>query len=132
MAKLITIFLEEPFQKRGLSFIGPIKLTSHYSNNRFILIATNYASGWRWELCAPTQLLLLQSFYMTTFSPNLVAHWLLLLIKVHFINDVICYLINHFILIHFSFTIYYLEGSRQAKSTNKVFGTLLTKLVNES
>jgi hypothetical protein len=33
---------------------------------------------------------------------------------------------------HTSSTIYYLEGSGQVEFTNKVFGTLLTKLVNES
>jgi hypothetical protein len=50
----------------------------------------------------------------------------------HFINDAICYLINHFILIHTNFTIYYPQGNGKTKSTNKVFGTLLTKLVNEN
>jgi hypothetical protein len=33
MAKLITIILEEPFQKWGLDFIEPIKSTSHYFGN---------------------------------------------------------------------------------------------------
>ncbi len=50
----------------------------------------------------------------------------------HFINDVIRYLIDHFILRHTSFTIYYPQGNGHAKSTNKVFGTLLTKLVNNN
>ncbi len=50
----------------------------------------------------------------------------------HFINDVITYLTNHFILKHTSSTIYYLQGNGQAKSTNKVFGALLIKLVNEN
>jgi len=31
-----------------------------------------------------------------------------------------------------SSTTYYLQGNGHAKSTNKVFGTLLTKLVNEN
>ncbi len=50
----------------------------------------------------------------------------------HFINDVIRYLIDHFILIHISSTVYYPQGNGQAKFTNKVFGTLFTKLVNEN
>jgi hypothetical protein len=50
----------------------------------------------------------------------------------HFINDAIQYLTNHFIFRHTSFTIYYPQGNGQAKSINKVFGTLLTKLVNEN
>jgi hypothetical protein len=50
----------------------------------------------------------------------------------HFFNDVIHYLIDHFILRHTSFTIYYPQGNGQAESTNKNFSMLLTKLVNEN
>ncbi len=50
----------------------------------------------------------------------------------HFINDDICYLIDHFILKHTNSTIYYPQGNGQAKSINKVFGTLLTKLLSEN
>jgi len=50
----------------------------------------------------------------------------------HFINDVICYLTVHFILRHTSSILYYPQGNGQIESTNKVFGTLLTKLVNEN
>jgi len=41
MAKLIIIILEEPFQKWGLDFIEPIKSTSHYFGNQYILIITD-------------------------------------------------------------------------------------------
>jgi hypothetical protein len=50
----------------------------------------------------------------------------------HFINNVICYLINHFILRHTSSTIYYPQGNGHVEFTNKDFGTLLTKLMNEN
>ncbi len=50
----------------------------------------------------------------------------------HFINDAIKYLIDHFILRHTSSTIYYPQGNGQAESINKIFGTLLTRLVNEN
>ncbi len=50
----------------------------------------------------------------------------------HFINDAIRYLSDHFILKHMSFTVYYPQGNGQVESTNKVFGTLLTKLVNKN
>jgi len=50
----------------------------------------------------------------------------------HFINTIICYLIDHFILKHTCSIVYYPEGNGQAEFTNKVFGTLLTKLVNEN
>jgi hypothetical protein len=45
---------------------------------------------------------------------------------------VIRYLTNHFILRHTISTIYCPQGNGHVKSTNKVFGTLLTKLVNEN
>jgi hypothetical protein len=50
----------------------------------------------------------------------------------HFINDAIRYLTDHFILKHTNSTIYYPQGNGQVESINKVFGNLLTKLVNEN
>ncbi len=50
----------------------------------------------------------------------------------HFINDAIRYFTDHFILRDTNFIIYYPQGNGQGGSTNKVFGTLLAKLVNEN
>jgi hypothetical protein len=50
----------------------------------------------------------------------------------HFINDVIRYLIDHFIFRYTSSTIYYPQGNRRVESINKVLRTLLIKLVNEN
>jgi hypothetical protein len=51
---------------------------------------------------------------------------------IHFINDAIKYLTNHFLMKHVSFTTYYPQGNGQAKFTKKVFRTLLIKLVSEN
>ncbi len=51
---------------------------------------------------------------------------------VHFINDAIKYLTNHFMLKHVTSTTYYPQGNGQAESINKVLGTFLTKLVIEN
>ncbi len=50
---------------------------------------------------------------------------------VHFINDTIKHLTKQFLLKHASSITYYLQGNGQIKSTNKVIGRLLTKLINE-
>jgi hypothetical protein len=47
---------------------------------------------------------------------------------INFINDAIKYLTNHCLLKHVNSTTYYL----QVESTNKVLGTLLTKLISEN
>jgi hypothetical protein len=51
---------------------------------------------------------------------------------VHFIYDVIKHLIDILLLKHINFITYYPQGNGFAKSTNKVLGTLLTKLVIEN
>ncbi len=50
----------------------------------------------------------------------------------NFINDAIKYLIDHFIIRHTNYIIYYPQGNGQVEFINKVFGTLLTKLINEN
>jgi hypothetical protein len=50
----------------------------------------------------------------------------------HFINNLIYYLIDQFILRHTKFIVYYPQGNGQAKSINKIFGILFKKLVNEN
>jgi hypothetical protein len=49
-----------------------------------------------------------------------------------FINEAIEILINHFLLRHTTSTTYYLQGNGQLESTNKVIGSLFTKLVSEN
>jgi hypothetical protein len=66
---------------------------------------------------------------MDIFLPNLT---IVIDQSTHFINNVIKYLINHFILRHISSIVYYPQGNGEVESTNKVFGTLLTKLINEN
>ncbi len=120
--------------KWGLGFMGPIKQTKRHTWNKYILVATNYATKWVEVRTLKTNaiVVIVKNLYeciLTKFG------WLLTIItdpKVHFINDVINYLINHFPMKHVSFITYYPEGNGQVESTNKVLRTLLTKLVNEN
>jgi len=90
-------------------------------------------NGWKLKLYAPTQLMLLRSFYMIIFSLGLAIHLLLWQIKVP-ISLTMLFVISLIIL---AWNILVLlsnihKGMDKLSFTNKVFGTLLTKLVNET
>jgi hypothetical protein len=121
-------------QKWGLDCIGPIKSTSCYFGNWYILVATDYATKWveARTLHINTSIVTTKFLYdhiLTRFGCPLI---IIIDQGTHFINDVIRYLNNHFTLRHTSSTIYCPQGNEQAKSINKYFNTLLTKLVNEN
>jgi len=93
----------------GIRFIGHVKPKSIMSCNRYILIATNYVTKWVEARTLRTNIVAITTkfFYehiLTTFGCPLT---IVIDQGTHFINNAIRYLINHFILIHSSYSIYY-------------------------
>jgi transposase InsO family protein len=118
----------------GTRFIGPIKSVSCYFSNQYILVATDYATKWVEARTLHTNIVdvtmkFLYNHIFTRFGCPLT---ILTNQGTHFINDVIHYLTDHFILRHINSIVYYPQGNGQGESINKVFGTLFTKLVNEN
>jgi hypothetical protein len=109
MAKLITTLPEKPFQKWGLFFIELIKSMSCYFGNRYILIATNYATKWVEARALCTNIVAIIAKFLCDHILTSFGYPLIIVIDqgTHFINDVICCLTNHFILRHTSSIVYY-------------------------
>jgi hypothetical protein len=98
------------------------------------MVAINYATKWAEARALRTKTATINAKFL--YEHILTRFRCLLTIVtdqgIHFINDAIRYLTNHFILRCINLTIYYPRGNGLVESTNKVFGTLLTKWVNEN
>ncbi len=127
-------YLKNPFKNGDWILLDMLNLQVNCQANWYILIATNYAIKWVRAQALHTNIVIvtakfLYKHFLTRFGfPSTIMTNQ----GTHFINNVIGYLIDHFILRHISFSIYYPQGNGHVEFTNKVFGTLLAKLVNEN
>ncbi len=108
MAELITTMCKEPIQKWGLDSIGPIKPKSRYSNNWYIQVAIDSATKWVEARTLHTNITIVNAKFLYDHILTRFGYPLIIVIDqgTHFINNVIRYLTDHFILRHTSSTIY--------------------------
>ncbi len=113
LAKLIITLPQESFQKWSLDFIGHVKPTSRLLSNRYILVATNYATKWveAWALHTNTIVVIAKFLYEHILMRFGCPLTIMTNQGTHLINDAIRNLINHFILKQTNFTIYYPQGN---------------------
>ncbi len=120
--------------KWGLDFLGPIKPVGIYIGNKYIFVAIDFATKWVEARALKINITTITTKNLYECILTMLGCPLIIVIDqgIHFINDAIKYLTNHFLLKRVNSTTYYPQRNGKAESTNKVFGTLLTKLINEN
>ncbi len=98
LAKLVTSLIEEPFIKLGLDFVGPIKPPKRYIGNIYIFVATNYVTKWVEvrALKINIAIIIAKNLYECIIIRFRCPLIIVTNQGVHFINDAIKYLTDHF------------------------------------
>ena len=119
------------FIKWGIDFVGPIKPPTKSTHAQYIIVAIDYLTKWVEAKAtikndAKTTTKFLYEYVFTRYGLpiEIVSDQ-----GVHFVNEVIEFLLNEFMVIHQKPAHYHPQANGQAKSTNKTLCTTLTKVV---
>ncbi|MCO5560551.1 hypothetical protein L7F22_014166 [Adiantum nelumboides] len=120
------------FAKWDIDFVGPIDPLAHKMHAHYIIVVTDYVTKWTEAKATQknddhTTAKFLYEYIFTTYG---------LPIEIvsdrgkHFLNKTIEYLLDEFMVIHKKSVPYHPQANGQAKSTNKILGSILTKIVS--
>ena len=119
------------FSKWGIDFVGPIKPPAKSTHAQYIIVATFYLTKWVEAKStirndARTMAKFLYEYVFTRYglSIEIVSDQ-----GVHFVNEVIEFLLNEFMVIHRKSIPYHPHANGQAESRKKTLCVALAKLV---
>ena len=117
----------------GIDFVGPIDPPTHWTHAQYIIVAIDYITKWveakaTQKNDAHTIAKFLYEYIFTRYGLpiEIVSDW-----GLHFINETIEYLLEEFMVVHKKLAPYHPQANGQAKSTNKILGAVLTKIVSD-
>ena len=122
------------FSKWGIDFVGPIKPLAWHTHAKYIIVATDYLTKWA-EAKATTKndaRTTAKFLYEEIFTRFGLPLEIVLDRGVHFVNEIIEFMMSEFLISHKKSAPYHPQANGQAKSTNKTLYTALTKVVSES
>ncbi|MCO5600928.1 hypothetical protein L7F22_055045 [Adiantum nelumboides] len=121
------------FTKWGIDFVGPIAPFAYRMHAQYIIVATDYLTKWveakaisKNDAKTAAQFLYENIFTRYGLPMEIVSDR-----GTHFINEVIEFLLDEFMVICRKSAPYHPQANGQAKSTNKILVTILTKIVSD-